>query len=65
MIVLDEQQRKYDDVLTVKELMDFLAIGKNTAYELLKTGEIKSFKIGRNYKVYKESVYEYMRKRIK
>lgn len=64
MIVLDEQQRKYDDVLTVKELMDFLAIGKNTAYELLKTGEIKSFKIGRNYKVYKESVYEYMRKKL-
>lgn len=64
MIVLDEQQRKYDDVLTVKELMDFLAIGKNTAYELLKSGEIKSFKIGRNYKVSKESVYEYMRKKL-
>ena len=44
MIVLDEQQRKYDDVLTVKELMDFLAIGKNTAYELLKSGKIKSGK---------------------
>ena len=42
----------------------FLAIGKNTAYGLVNRGEIKSFKIGRNYKVYKESVYEYMRKKL-
>lgn len=65
MYILDDNERKYDEVLTVKELMDFLAIGKNTAYNLVSSGEIKSFKIGRNYKVYKESVYEYMRKRIK
>ena len=63
MIVLDEQLRKYDDILTVKELMDFLAIGKNTAYELLKSGEIKSFRIGRCYKVPKKSVLEYVQRR--
>ena len=62
MIVLDEQQRKYDDILTVKELMDFLAIGKNTAYELLKSGAIKSFRIGRCYKVSKKSVLEYVQR---
>ena len=62
MIVLDEQLRKYDDILTVKELMDFLAIGKNTAYELLKSGEIKSFRIRRCYKVPKKSVLEFVRK---
>ncbi|MDY2638242.1 MAG: helix-turn-helix domain-containing protein [Phascolarctobacterium sp.] len=64
MYILNESERKYDEVLTIKELMDFLAIGKNTAYGLVNRGEIKSFKIGRNYKVYKENVYEYMRKKI-
>ena len=64
MYILNESERKYNEVLTIKELMDFLAIGKNTAYGLVNRGEIKSFKIGRNYKVYKESVYEYMRKKI-
>ena len=63
MIILEDKERKYDDILTVKELMDFLAIGKNTAYELLKSGEIKSFRIGRCYKVPKKSVLEYVQRR--
>ena len=37
----------YKDVVTVKELCEMLNIGKNTAYELLKNGAIKSIKIGK------------------
>ena len=30
------KERRYnEDIITVKELMDMLAIGKNTAYQLL------------------------------
>ena len=65
MIVLDNSDRLYDDVLTVKGLMDYLAIGKNTAYELLKSGKIKHIKIGRNYKIPKESLREYLAKEIR
>ena len=65
MIVLDNSDRLYDDVLTVKGLMDYLAIGKNTAYELLKSGKIKHIKIGRNYKILKESLREYLAKEIR
>lgn len=65
MIVLDNSDRQYDDVLTVKGLMDYLAIGKNTAYELLKSGKIKHIKIGRNYKIPKDSLQEYLAKEIK
>lgn len=65
MIVLDNSDRQYDDVLTVKGLMDYLAIGKNTAYELLKSGKIKHIKIGRNYKIPKESLREYLAKEIR
>lgn len=62
MLFYDEEiQRKYDDVMTVKDLMDYLAVGKNTAYKLLHEGRIKYFKIGRVYKISKASVQEYVR----
>ena len=52
--------RKYDDVLTFADLMDYLAIGKNTAYTLVREGKIKSFRIGRNYKIPKQAVIDYI-----
>lgn len=60
----EENQRKYDDVMTIKELMDYLAVGKNTAYKLLYEGKIKYFKIGRVYKISKASVQEYVRTQV-
>ena len=35
---------KYPDVLNVKQLCEVLDIGKNTAYKLLKSGNIKALK---------------------
>lgn len=37
----------YDDLLTIEELCAILLIGKNAAYTLLKTKQIKAFRIGR------------------
>lgn len=53
---------RYNDILTVDELCEVLKIGKNTAYALLKSGEIKSVKIGRVYKIPKRSVIKYLNK---
>ena len=54
------------EILTIEELMELLYIGKNTAYQLLKSGEIKAFKIGKVWKIPRESVNEYiMRKTTK
>ena len=53
---------RYKDILTVEELCGVLKIGKNTAYALLKSGEIKSVKIGRVYKIPKRSVIKYLNK---
>lgn len=49
-----------EDVLTVNEMMDMLAIGKNTAYKLLREGKIKSFRLGNSYKVLRKSIEEYI-----
>ena len=54
----------YDDVLTVEELMEILCIGKNTAYRLLNSGEIRAFTIGRKHKIPKTSIEEYIQRRI-
>ncbi len=55
-----KERRFTDDILTVKEMMDYLAIGKRTAYKFIHDGTIKSFRIGRQYKVSTKSVKEYI-----
>lgn len=53
---------EYDDMVTVEEMQKMIGVGKNTAYNLLKEDKIKSFRIGRNWKIPKESVIEYVRR---
>ncbi len=53
-------QNSYEDMVTIDELCEMLAIGRNTAYSLLKSGEIKAFKIGRIWKIPREAVSEYV-----
>ena len=50
----------YPDILSVKQLCEILGIGKNTAYRLLQSGEIKSIKIGKVYKIPKKEVRRYI-----
>ena len=51
---------QYDDVITITELRDILNIGRNAAYDLLNSGEIHAFRIGRNWKIPKEAVVHYL-----
>lgn len=53
-----------NDLITVEELQELLDIGKNTAYTLLKENKIKSFKIGRNWKIPRKSVDAYITEQI-
>lgn len=53
----------YDDMVSIDGLCEMLTIGKNTAYSLLKSGQIHAFKIGRIWKIPKESVSEYVLRR--
>ena len=45
---------------TVEQLCGILGIGRNTAYELLKAGDIRAFRIGRNWKIPKTSIDKYV-----
>lgn len=50
----------YNDMISIDDLCEMLTIGKNTAYHLLKTRQIKAFKIGRIWKIPRDSVAEYV-----
>ena len=59
MFCLDDDHKK-NDIFTVEDLMDYLSIGRTTAYKLLRSGEIKVLKIGRIYRIPKKFVDEYI-----
>ena len=48
------------DILTLKELQELLHIGKNTALRLVQSGEIEAFRVGKQWRVSKESVAKYI-----
>lgn len=50
----------YPEIITVEDLLDILSVGKNSAYRLLRSGEIKSIKIGHTYRIPILSVKEYI-----
>lgn len=61
----DEDQEFHQDyppIMTVKEVMDLLYIGKNKIYELLGSGELKGFRIGRMWRIKGDSVDDYIKK---
>lgn len=53
----------YQDVLDTKDICQILRIGRKTAYRLLNSGELPCRRIGRNYKIRKDAVIEYLQKR--
>lgn len=52
---------QYDDILTVPELAEALRIGTTQAYRLLKSKKIQAFKEGKDWKIPKESLIQYVR----
>jgi len=50
----------YPDVLTVAQLQKALQIGRNTAYNLIASNEIKSLRIGKNLRIPKKHLLDYI-----
>ena len=61
---MENRYRSLDELplaLRVEELMPLLGIGRNTAYELVRSRQIRSIKIGRQIRVPRDAVAEYLR----
>ena len=46
--------------LRVEELMPILGIGRNTAYELIRSGQIRSIRIGRQIRIPRDALLEFL-----
>ena len=46
--------------LRAEDLMPVLNIGRNTAYELVRSGKIRSIRIGRQLRIPKDALVEYL-----
>lgn len=61
-------ENKYRDlndlpmILRVGDLMPLLGIGRNTAYKLIRSGQIRSVRIGRQIRIPREALLEFLRK---
>jgi len=47
-------------VLRVEDLMSVLDIGRNTAYELVRSGQIESIRVGRQLRITKQALVAFM-----
>ena len=55
---LDERE-PISEYLAPREVMDLLYIGKNTLYKLLNSGELKGFRIGKQWRVERSELQKY------
>ena len=63
MISMASKYRSYDELpltLRVEDLMSILDIGRNTAYELVRCGTIRSIRIGKQLRIPKDALVEYL-----
>lgn len=54
----------YDDILTVDDVADALKIGTSQVYRILRSGELKGYKEGKDWKIPKISLESYIRKKV-
>ena len=60
---MENKYRSLDDLpvtLRVEELMPILGIGRNTAYELIRCGKIRSIRIGKQLRIPKQALIDYL-----
>ena len=60
---MTERPTSFDDLpltLRVDELMPILNIGRNTAYDLTRCGKIHSIRIGKQLRIPKQALIDYL-----
>ena len=60
---MNTKYRSYDELpltLRVEDLTSILDIGRNTAYELIRCGKIRSIRIGKQLRITKQALIDYL-----
>ena len=54
-----------NEILTVPQLADLLQVGMNTAYSLVNSGEIESFRVKNSHRIQRSAVMDYIIRKSK
>ena len=60
---MSSEYRSFDDLpLTLRgeELMPILGIGRNTAYELVRSGKIRGIRVGKQIRIPRQALLDYL-----
>ena len=60
---MNTKYRSFDELpltLRVEDLMPILDIGRNTTYELVRCGKIRSIRIGKQLRIPKQALIDYL-----
>lgn len=60
MVMESKMFAEYGDVVTAEELQQMLKLGRSKTYSLLQNGEIKSKRVGKEYRIKKENIIKYL-----
>ena len=52
-----------NEIMTVEEVCEVLYIGRNTAYDLLNSGQLRGFRIGRVWKIPRDALTRFIEER--
>ena len=50
------------EVLTTKQLAEFLQVSDQTVKRAIKAGKLKAFKVGKDWRIEKEAVFEWVKR---
>lgn len=54
-----------NEIMTVEEVCEVLYIGRNTAYDLLNSGQLRGFRIGRVWKIPRDALTRFIEERCR
>lgn len=54
----------YDDILTITDVSEILKIGTTQAYKIVRSGKLKGFKEGKDWKIPKSALTEYIKQKL-
>lgn len=50
----------YDDILTIADVAEILKIGTTQAYKIVRSGRLKAYKEGKDWKIPKPALVKYI-----
>ncbi len=56
--------KDYPDIVSVEQVSEILHIGEVLAYRFVRSGEIKSRKVGRRYIITKQNIIDFVSKEV-